>query len=226
MHVLLFDIDGTLIRSGGAGKAAMEGGLTKAFGITEIQDVVPYGGRTDEAIVRDLLRVHGIEVTPENIVKLQQAYQNALQETLHSQRGEVCRGILELMPRLTSSNTVTLGLLTGNVRSGAERKLLHYNLWHYFPFGGFADDTHDRSEVARRAVREAEKHLGREVERNRVWVIGDTPHDVKCARDVNARAVAVGTGWHSMEELAASNPDFLVEDLSQATELLQAWGIR
>ena len=79
--------------------------------------------------------------------------------------------------------------------------------------------------MARRAVAEAEKHVGRAVERDRVWVIGDTPHDVACARAINAKAVAVGTGWHSMEELNASNPDYAVKDLTVAKELFAEWGL-
>ncbi len=225
MHILLFDIDGTLIRSGGAGKAAMEGGLANAFGVTDIRDEVPYGGRTDGAIVRDLLRVHDIEVSATNIEKLQKAYQAKLKETLVTQKGEICAGIPELLPKLRNSPNVTLGLLTGNVRGGAENKLKHYDLWHYFPFGGFADDTHDRSEVARRAVVEAETHLKREIDRSHIWVIGDTPHDVQCARSIGAKAVAVGTGWHTMEELAASKPDVLAKDLREAKELLREWGV-
>lgn len=224
MHILLFDIDGTLIRSGGAGKAAMETGLKKAFNLQKIDDTIPYSGRTDVAIAHDLLRVHGLEVHEENIAKLHNAYQDELPESLKNHDGEILPGIREFLPRLHACPNVVLGLLTGNIRRGAENKLRFYGLWDYFPFGGFADGIPDRDEVARKALKEAERHAARPADLNKVWVIGDTPFDVKCARAIGAKAIAVHTGGYNREALAATNADHLFNDFTEAHLLMAEWG--
>src|SRR4051794_18986840 len=188
MRIILFDIDGTLVRTGGAGKAAMEAGLRAAFGITHINDTVPYSGRTDRAIARDLLAVHGIEPTPENQRTLQAAYLAELPAALKQFGGQVCPGVGELLVTLGTQPDTVLGLLTGNVRAGAQAKLGHFGLWDYFVCGGFGDEHFDRDDVARMALAEVKSHLGREVDPARVWVIGDTPLDVRCARAIGASA--------------------------------------
>ncbi len=222
MPIVLFDIDGTLVRTGGAGKAAMEHGLISAFGITELRDEVPYSGRTDYAITRDLLAVHGIEPTPENQRTLREAYLEHLPKSLRTKGGTICPGVPELLATL-AQQPVVLGLLTGNVRSGAQTKLGHFDLWKYFACGGFGDNHFDRDDVARAAHASAQSHLGRPVEPNDIWVIGDTPLDVSCARAIGAKAVAVATGWHPLEELAECKPDLLFADLANHSQLLDLW---
>lgn len=223
MPILLFDIDGTLVRTGGAGKAAMEGGLLEEFGVGEVRARVEYSGRTDRAIARDLLAAHGIDPTPANQVRLQNAYLARLPAALRQYGGKVCPGIEPLLAQLRPRSGVVLGLLTGNVRSGAKHKLGHFGLWDFFACGGFGDEHYERDDVARCAVAEVCTHLGRDVDVGDVWVIGDTPLDVRCARAVGAKAVAVATGWHPAEELAAHEPDYLFADLSDAEELLRVW---
>jgi phosphoglycolate phosphatase-like HAD superfamily hydrolase len=223
MQVLLFDIDGTLIRSGGAGKAAMEDALRDEFGLAEVHDGVPYSGRTDPSIARDLLTVHGIEPNEENAARLRTAYLRRLPETLKRYAGTVLPGVRELLDRLRLAENVAVGLLTGNIREGARCKLSHYDLWHHFPFGGFADDLHDRDDVARGAFLEIARHLKREIQPGNIWVIGDTPLDVKCARAIGARSVAVATGWHSMENLTAAQADWVFPDFSDPTALPREW---
>jgi phosphoglycolate phosphatase len=225
MHVLLFDIDGTLIRSGGAGKAAMEDALRDEFGVAEVLDRVPYSGRTDPSIARDLLAVHGLEPSPANVLRLRAAYLKHLPGALKRIAGVVLPGVRELLDRLRASKSVAVGLLTGNVRDGARVKLSHYGLWDYFPFGGFADEFHDRDDVARGALVEVARHLRREIHPERIWVIGDTPLDVKCARAIGAKAVAVATGWHSLDELTASRADLVLPDLGRHEHLPREWGI-
>jgi phosphoglycolate phosphatase len=225
MHILLFDIDGTLIRSGGAGKAAMDDALRDEFGVREILDRVPFSGRTDPAISYDLLKIHNIDPAPANVLRLKSAYLRLLPGALQRQTGVVLPGIRALLERLHVHDGVCLGLLTGNGRDGARCKLTHYDLWDYFPFGAFADDIHDRDDVARAALVEAVRHVGRNVPSSNVWVIGDTPYDVKCARAIGARAVAVATGWHSLDELRETNADVVVPDLQDAGVLLSSWGL-
>src|SRR4051794_39997920 len=108
MPIILFDIDGTLVRTGGAGKLAMEAALTSAFGVAEVRDVVKYSGRTDVAIGRDLLAVHGIEPTPENQKKLRDAYLAHLPGSLKSKGGEVCPGVPELLAAISGQPGVVL----------------------------------------------------------------------------------------------------------------------
>lgn len=223
MPILLFDIDGTLIRTGGAGKAAMEAALRDTFGVATIRDVVPYSGRTDRAIARDLLRVHAIEPSPANQDRLCEAYLAHLPQSLRTRGGTVCPGIEPLLAELQPRPGVVLGLLTGNVRAGAQHKLGHFGLWDYFVCGGFGDDHFERDDVARMALAAVHTHLGRAVHPAEVWVIGDTPLDVQCARAVGAKAVAVATGWHPIEELAACQPDLLFPDLANPVELLRVW---
>src|SRR3954465_13112194 len=122
MQVLLFDIDGTLIRSGGAGKAAMEDALREEFGLAEINDSVPYSGRTDPSIARDVLTVHGIEPSDANIKRLNRASLHRLPECLKRYAGVVLPGVRELLDRLRAANDVAVGLLTGNIREGARTK--------------------------------------------------------------------------------------------------------
>jgi phosphoglycolate phosphatase len=222
MRVLLFDIDGTLIRSGGAGKLAMETALQTAFGVPEVNDSVQYGGRTDPGIAAELLLLHGIDPTPQNVERLQSAYLARLPAALTERRGEVLPGVVEALRR--DRREAAVGLLTGNVRAGAEVKLRHFGLWDFFPFGGFADGLHDRDDVARRALAEAETHVGRAVDPADVWVIGDTPLDVKCARAIGANAVIVATGWHTHAELLAAEPDHFLPDFTHAGDLLIQWG--
>lgn len=223
MPILLFDIDGTLVRTGGAGKAAMEAGLREEFGVETIRDVVPYSGRTDRAIGRDLLTIHGIGPTPANQTRLQEAYLSRLPAALKTHGGNVCPGIADMLAHLHPRSGVVLGLLTGNVRTGAQRKLGHFGLWDYFRCGGFGDEHYERDDVARMAVAEVRAHLGRDPNAADIWVIGDTPLDVSCARAIGAKVVAVATGWHPIEELAEHKPDYLFADLSNAEELLRVW---
>ncbi|HSQ55863.1 MAG TPA: HAD family hydrolase [Gemmata sp.] len=223
MPILLFDIDGTLVRTGGAGKAAMEAALRAAFGVREIRDVVPYSGRTDRAIALDLLAAHDINPTPANQDRLRDTYLSHLPASLKKHGGRVCPGVNELLAALQPRPGVVLGLLTGNIRAGAQHKLGHFGLWDFFACGGFGDEHFDRDDVARLAMAELRTHLAREIHPADVWVIGDTPLDVQCARAVGAKSVAVATGWHTLEELQAHAPDIVLADLSNLDELLQVW---
>lgn len=202
----------------------MEAALQTAFGVAEVRDTVPYSGRTDRAITRDLLAVHGIDPTPANQQRLQEAYLAQLPGRLTRHGGIVCPGVENLLATLSRQPQTLLGLLTGNVRLGAQKKLGHFGLWDYFACGGFGDEHFDRDEVARTALAEVRTHLGREIDPAEVWVIGDTPLDVQCARAIGARAVAVATGWHAFDELAKCDPDHLFCDLSDHSRVLEVWG--
>ena len=130
----------------------------------------------------------------------------------------------ELLTALAGKPKVVLGLLTGNVRRGAQIKLSHFGLWDYFVCGGFGDQHTDRGDVARSAMDAVRAHVGGAVSPADVWVIGDTPLDVSCARAIGANAVAVATGWHPADELHSCAPDLFFDDLSDHSRLLAVWG--
>ena len=165
---------------------------------------------------------HDIDPSDANLQKLHNAYLLALPEKLKHLHGAVLPGVDEALRR--QRRGVVVGLLTGNIGRGAEIKLLHFGLWHHFRFGGFADGLANRDDVARRALAEAEMHVGKPIDPAKVWVIGDTPLDVQCARAIGAKAVVVATGWHPHDELVASNPDHLLPDFTHAGDLLTEWG--
>jgi phosphoglycolate phosphatase len=224
VHVCLFDIDGTLIRSGGAGREAFESALVEAFGLERLIDGVPMSGRTDRVIGRDLMHLHGIDDTHENWALLRAAYLQRLPRLLALRQGRVLPGIEALLRSLAERSDFAVGLLTGNMEAGARAKLAHHKLDEHFSFGAFGDHHTDRDAVAREAVEIIRLRISGNVSADRIWVIGDTPHDVRCARSIGARAVAVATGWDSREVLAAAAPDLVLDDLSDAAPLLERWG--
>jgi phosphoglycolate phosphatase-like HAD superfamily hydrolase len=223
MYVCLFDIDGTLLSSGGAGKAALEEGLAEEFGVRGTMEKLVLSGRTDNAIVSDLLQLSGIADSPKNRARLFAGYLRHLPVCLSRCTGRVLPGVQALLQLLQARGDVVVGLLTGNIRAGARLKLGHYGLCDYFAFGGFGDRHHHRDDVAREALAEVHRHVGTPFDPSRLWVIGDTPHDVTCARAIGAKSVAVVTGWHDRTELAGCNPDLLLDDLSDPEPLVSCW---
>jgi phosphoglycolate phosphatase len=220
MHVCLFDIDGTLISSGGAGKAALERALAAEFGVTHSIEKLQLSGRSDRAIMLDLFRLHAIDDRPDDWQRLTAAYLRHLPDCLASHNGRILPGITALLDELRRRN-IPVGLLTGNIRAGAKVKLGHFGLYDHFAFGGFGDHHLDRDDIARDALAEVQARWNGQHSPERIWVIGDTPLDIRCARAIGAKAAAVATGWHSMDELAAHEPDLLLTDLSDATALLE-----
>jgi phosphoglycolate phosphatase len=230
MHIVLFDIDGTLIHANGAGHAAFYQTICEDFGLGELQGEVTFTGRSDRAIASDLFRLHGIDESAENWRKFRDGLVRRLAVMLPAKRGHVLPGVVELLDELTARGDVPLGLLTGNIARGAAKKLEYFGLDHYFAFGSFGDDHPERDDIARAAVSITHTHLeqlaaanGRMaplVEELRFTVIGDTPHDVKCARAIGATAVAVATGGVDRGTLAGTEPDLLLDDLSDPRPFL------
>jgi phosphoglycolate phosphatase-like HAD superfamily hydrolase len=220
MHVCFFDIDGTLINSGRAGRAAFYAALAHAFDVPEPHREVPFSGRTDRAIIGDMLLHHDLANTSENMRRFVAAYVEQLPVMLNGRGGMVLPGVEALLARLAERDDVAVGLLTGNMRIGAGIKLGHFDLMRHFRFGGYGDDHLDRDHVAADALAIAREHLQHDVRPERVWVIGDTPLDVRCARAIGAQAVAVATGFHTRDDLAATQPDILLDTLEGAEEML------
>ena len=220
MHIYLFDIDGTLVSAGGAGKAALIDALAEAFGIAHTLDRLALSGRTDRAITADLLALCGLDDTDHHRARLLDAYLRLLPATLAARPGRVLPGVPPLLDRLAAMPGVAVGLITGNVHHGARIKLGHFGLWGHFRFGGYGDRHADRDDVARDALAAVESHLGRPVAPAKVRVVGAAPPDVRCARAIGARAVGVLTGWHDRGEMEACAPDLLLDDLSDHDALL------
>lgn len=210
--VWLFDIDGTLIRSGGAGGLAIASALQECFEVPpEIGDVV-FSGRTDRAIAQDLFALHGIDPSDVNTRRLFDAYQGKLPAALEQCDGELLAGAMNWLERIVESGG-HLGLLTGNMYATAKIKLQHFGIWDYFAFGGYGDDHMEREKVAGEALAAAADVLGNSVVPSSVWVVGDTPHDVSCGKSHALNVLCVATGCFSQEELSAYQPNITVKSL-------------
>ena len=221
MHVCLFDIDGTLLNTGGAGQAAMEAAIDSEFGVTKPIEGISTAGRTDRAITTDLFEYYGLESDVETRDRFLSAYLHHLAVLLNELDGLVLPGIPELLETLSVREDIVLGLLTGNYRDGARLKLEYYALHQHFGFGGFGDDHLHRDDVAREALEQARANLDGAVDLNRVWVIGDTPADIRCGRAIGANVVAVATGLYLWQDLQAAQPDHLLTDFSDPESLLR-----
>ncbi len=220
--LLLFDIDGTLLTSGGAGERALRLGFRDRFGIDDDLSTVEIAGRTDSGIVRRMLAAHRLPETPENIAAFFDGYLHHLAVEIPRTPGRLLPGILPLLETLKPREDIVLALLTGNLARGAEIKLRHYGVWHYFEFGAYADDHHDRDQLGHFAKARALAHHGLDFPAERIFVLGDTPHDITCARAIGARAIAIATGRFTRADLTPHTPDFLFDDLADMDAVLRA----
>jgi phosphoglycolate phosphatase len=219
-HLWLFDIDGTLIIGRGAGEKALHEAMRRAFDRTDGFDRIVLAGSTDKQIAHELLAANDLPITEENVASVIEHYLEVLQDLMHPHGGELLPGILGLLETLSARPDCAVGLLTGNVRRGAEIKLGHFGVWHFFPFGAFADDHHDRNELGGFARQRALEYHGLEFPPERIYVLGDTPKDIACGKAIGAKTVAIATGQYSLEELAAHDPDFLFPDLADTRHVV------
>jgi len=228
MKILLFDIDGTLIHSGGSGKHAMEVAFQEVWNVPHGLENVLLSGQTDPKILLDAFLRHGITWNEEKIAQFQKRYFIHLAEDMQHPRPtrRMMPGFPHLLEELKRLPEIHMGLLTGNWIRGAEIKLEYFDLWKYFEFGAFADDEMDRNKLVPHALRRAEERSGIKPQRDRVYVIGDTPRDILCARPHGATAVAVATGEYSAAELRAEKPDFLFEDFGEVEKVLEIFRSR
>lgn len=223
-RLILWDIDGTLINTGSAGQHALARATIERFGGEADLTGVEIAGRTDIAIAHQLLKKYGEPVTNENVDSFLDCYLALLPEQLPNGKGRVLPGVRELLESLSRQADKTLGLLTGNLERGARLKLGHFDLWHFFPFGAFADDHHDRNALGPCALNRGTAHAGCAFPPEQIDVIGDTGHDIACGKVLGARTVAVATGSWSRERLAECQPDFLFDDLANIDEVKRTLG--
>lgn len=218
VRLVLFDIDGTLVRTGGAGVKAFAKVFETEFGAADGFENLKFAGRTDMSLVREFFGVHGIAATPQNFQRFFERYVFWLDQILLKSETAVCPGVREFIQELQElPGAPVLGLLTGNIRLGAEIKLRHFDLWKAFATGAFADDHEDRDQIAAVARERGCKILGEDLRDEQVVVIGDTPLDIRCARAIGAKALGVATGGSTLQELRRHAPDWAVPDLNAVT---------
>jgi len=230
--LILFDVDGTLVDTAGAGKRAMLRAFREWFGVDALEGQaggVRFAGMTDSRIFENLAAANGIAAPQFSaaLPALRESYLAALRTEMEraDPRRRVMPGVVPLLDELESRANVRLGLLTGNLEAGARIKLEPFGLNRYFPGGGFGSDHHDRREVARQAWLKMRRLTGVPFEAAQVAVVGDTEHDVDCARVNGFRAIAVESGWVSRDALEAAEPHALLSDLTDRPAVLRALGL-
>jgi phosphoglycolate phosphatase-like HAD superfamily hydrolase len=231
-QLILFDIDGTLIDTGGAGRKAIERACRLVFGIDEARSGtarVRFAGLTDPVILESFCRALG--VAPERLEAHREALLRSFLLELKAElsapepRRRVLPGVRELLEELARRDGVYLGLATGNIESGAWAKLEALGLDGFFADGGFASDHADRRELARRGWLKLCKRFGIEFPARRVTIVGDTERDVDSAHANGFRVIAVDSGWVPRERLERAKPDWLLDDLSDTAQVLDCLGL-
>lgn len=217
MSLLLFDVDGTLVLTGGAGLRALDRAFEKRYGRRGAGAGLRLHGMTDPVIVHDMYRGNlGFVPDEAETSAFLADYVSFLEEEVASSAAyRLMPGLPEILDALEAAGHV-LGLATGNVRAGARLKLVRGGLWSRFAFGGYGDDSGDRAEMVRIAAR----RCPRPFPADDTWVIGDTPRDVAAARAAGFRVLAVATGGHSLDDLRETGPDLLMATLEGVVDLL------
>src|SRR5438105_3504617 len=223
-RLLLFDIDGTLIDSGGAGIESLKDVLRERFGIPDNLRGIEVAGKTDTGIVQQILRKEQIAPNDENVSAFLDLYVEFLARELPRRQGRLLPGVKELLSRLKERPHVVLALLTGNIQRGAKLKLEHYGIWNYFEFGAFADDHHNRNELRAFAQMRAREKHSLDFAATEIDVIGDTPHDIACGKAIGARTIAVATGRFSYAQLSKHQPDRMVDNFSEVEKVIAELG--
>jgi phosphoglycolate phosphatase len=221
--LVLFDIDGTLLLSGGAGVRAMTRAFEHTFGVADAFDGIPIAGFTDSFLLSKALQRAGLDDGHEAHTRFRDEYLRILPDEIAkpgSGRRGLMPGVEHLLRDLAASDFAHSALLTGNYQRAAHIKLAHFGVSHYFSWGAFGDDSPDRTELARLALTRAEERGVPLAAREKPIVIGDTPHDVACARAIGARAVAVATGGYSVDDLHACGADVVLPDLADTAAVI------
>lgn len=219
--LLLWDIDGTILHTGKAGETALGHAMEVLHGVSKGLQGLEIAGRTDKWIVEQLLAREGLAHGEKEVARFLDLYVEKLAEELPQRKGGLHPGVLGILEEAHRRPDLVQGLLTGNIEKGARLKLTRYGVNHFFEFGAFADDSPVRNELGPHAQRRARDRHGEEFSPERIYIIGDTPHDVACARAIGARAIAVATGSFSAEQLQACGADAVFTDLRHPERFFQ-----
>ncbi len=232
-RLVLFDIDGTLVLTGGAGARAMTQAFEQVFGqqagaspASRLADV-PMAGRTDTWIVAEMARICGVESDTESLQRFRDIYISHLAREIHrpGPRKGVLPGVREALEALARRDGTHVALLTGNFVSGARVKLEYFDLWRYFLCGAFAEDAPDRNALFAHALARVEACGGPALQPSEVVIVGDTPLDIGVAVAAGARSVGVATGSYDIDALRNSGADVALEDLGDLAAALDAFGV-
>ena len=225
--LILFDIDGTLVLTGGAGLRAMQLAFDEVFGVGGALNI-PMGGRTDAWIVEQVSKQRGFVYGASDLRRFHDAYVVHLaREVLEpGPRKGMMPGVRPLLDALASRDDVCLALLTGNFEHGARIKLEYFDLWRYFSCGAFGDSTIERNHLLPLALETVRARCGLDARPGDTVIVGDTPLDVAVAVAGGARSLAVATGSHSVEELGKTGADAVLSDLADVQKALDAMGLR
>jgi phosphoglycolate phosphatase-like HAD superfamily hydrolase len=224
MRLLLFDIDHTLLRSGGAGFRVIDRLMEQRFRIRHATRGIVPDGKTDGLILREVLRARHVQIDDEDeaVRDLMALYEPMLADEMPSSPAVLLPGVTDLLEALSATEGILLGLLTGNFEGGARVKLARFGLNRFFEFGAFGSDDDDRNRLPAVAVARARSHTGAAIELGRqVTVIGDTPRDVACALVNGCTAVGVATGGSSIDELREAGAHVVFPDLSETDTVVK-----
>jgi phosphoglycolate phosphatase-like HAD superfamily hydrolase len=223
MTILFWDVDGTLLTTGRAGAPAWQAAVKAVTGRDFQLSSIRVPGLTDFQIAVRTFEILGVEADEETLRRMVRLYEEGLPAALPLRQGHVMPNVREILDQLQTRDDVRSYLLTGNTRGGAKAKLTHYDLFKYFPDGAFAEDTRERATIAARGL-ELARRSG-PVAADRVFVIGDTPHDIDCANAIGAKTIAVATGGYSADELATHAPWRIFTELPPPDQFLGLIGI-
>jgi phosphoglycolate phosphatase-like HAD superfamily hydrolase len=221
-RLILFDIDGTLVLTGGAGIRAMTRAFEALFAVPDAFRHIPFPGRTDASILADAAAAHDIDHA--RLASFPDVYFGYLAEELErpGPRKGIMPGIEALLDALAAHDRAYLALLTGNYERSARMKLEYFGLWRYFPCGAFGDECRHRNKLVPKALQRVRERGGPEVGPAETVVIGDTPLDVACAAAAGARSVAVATGGYGVQALTEAGGHTVFADLSDTRAVLEA----
>ena len=220
---LLFDIDGTLVNTGGAGLKAMESTVKNILGNEDLLIGYSFAGKTDAQIMNDMIRKSGLDDKLESMSKLfEQTYIEKLKTNLkNSDNFRIYPNVNELLDNYKKNEGYELALLTGNFETGAKLKLEHAGLWKYFKWGVFGNLSEDRVHLAKDAL-ETITEKEKKVNTKNIFIVGDTTNDIRCGKAINATTIAFTSGFEPEGKLRTCSPDFMVSDFSQLYDIFNS----